>query len=84
MWSVGLYPKLESSKYNGYKEAWHLLRGETRGFVESIEGCAEGAFSARWRGFWLLVLSLAHAGGMNFFPSRSYGGAGKFLRWLER
>jgi hypothetical protein len=29
MWCVGLYPDLEGSKYNAYKEAWHLLRGES-------------------------------------------------------
>jgi hypothetical protein len=28
MWSVGLYPKLETAKYREYQEAWHLLRGE--------------------------------------------------------
>ena len=27
VWSVGLYPKLESAKYREYQEAWHLLRG---------------------------------------------------------
>ncbi len=41
MWSVGLYPKLESSKYNEYKEAWHLLRGERPGVVARMEACAE-------------------------------------------
>ena len=40
MWSVGLYPKLESSKYFGYKEAWEMLRGESVGGIE-IQGCAE-------------------------------------------
>jgi hypothetical protein len=33
MWSVGFYPKLETAKYREYQEAWHLLRGETPGFV---------------------------------------------------
>ena len=41
MWSVGLYPKLEGSKYNEYKEAWDLLRGEAPEVVERIEACAE-------------------------------------------
>jgi PD-(D/E)XK endonuclease len=40
-WSVGLYPKLEGSKYGEYLEAWDLLRGDTPGFVERIEACAE-------------------------------------------
>ena len=44
MWSIGLYPKLEKSKYNCYKEAWHLLSGGTPGFVERIEACAEEGF----------------------------------------
>jgi PD-(D/E)XK endonuclease len=46
MWSVGLYPNLERSKYWEYKEAWHLLRGETPGFVARIEACAEDYFPA--------------------------------------
>jgi hypothetical protein len=41
MWSVGLYPKLESAKYREYQEAWHLLRGETPGVIERMEACAE-------------------------------------------
>jgi hypothetical protein len=40
MWSVGLYPKLETAKYREYQEAWHLLRGGTPGFVDRIEACA--------------------------------------------
>jgi hypothetical protein len=39
MWSVGLYPKLESSKYHEYNEAWHLLRGEAPGLVAWIARC---------------------------------------------
>ena len=27
MWSVGLYPKLETAKYRAYQEAWELLSG---------------------------------------------------------
>jgi hypothetical protein len=45
MWSVGLYPKLEGSKYDAYKEAWHLLRGEVPGVMARIEACAEESFS---------------------------------------
>jgi hypothetical protein len=41
MWSVGLHPKLETAKYREYQEAWHLLRGETRGTCVSLEACAE-------------------------------------------
>ncbi len=44
MWSVSLNPKLETSKYRAYKEAWHLLSGETPGFVGRIEACAEETF----------------------------------------
>ena len=40
MWSVGLYPKLERSKYFAFREAWGLLRGESAGGIE-IQGCAE-------------------------------------------
>jgi hypothetical protein len=49
MWSVGLYPKLESSKYREYQEAWHLLRGETPGYVARIEACAEENFRREFR-----------------------------------
>jgi len=38
MWSVGLYPELEESKYGEYLEAWHLLRGETTGVVRMAAG----------------------------------------------
>jgi hypothetical protein len=31
MWSVGLHPELEKSKYGEYEEAWHLLHGKERG-----------------------------------------------------
>ncbi len=41
MWSVGLHPELEVSKYGEYQEAWHLLRGETPGVIASLEACAE-------------------------------------------
>lgn len=36
MWSVGLHPELESSKYGQYEEAWELLGGKL-----SIQACAE-------------------------------------------
>jgi hypothetical protein len=41
MWSVGLYPKLETAKYREYQEAWHLLSGERPRTVERIQACAE-------------------------------------------
>jgi hypothetical protein len=41
MWSVGLYPKLETAKYREYQEAWHLLTGATPGFVDRIQACVE-------------------------------------------
>jgi hypothetical protein len=41
MSTVGLYPAMAGSKYDAYKEAWHLLRGESPGFVDRIEACAE-------------------------------------------
>lgn len=41
--SVALYPKLKTAKYEPYREAWHLLRGEeTRaGRVDEIKACAD-------------------------------------------
>jgi hypothetical protein len=41
MWSVGLYPKLEKSKYGEYKEAWHLLRGDGPCVIARMEACVE-------------------------------------------
>jgi hypothetical protein len=43
MWSIGLYPALQSAKHAAYKEAWHLLRGEDicEGVVPGIEACVE-------------------------------------------
>jgi hypothetical protein len=41
MWSVGLHPELEVSKYGEYEEAWHLLSGERPTTVDSLEACAE-------------------------------------------
>jgi hypothetical protein len=43
-WSISLRPKLENAKYSLYKEAWYLVRGESRdgkGAVDRIEACAE-------------------------------------------
>jgi hypothetical protein len=39
--SIALHPRLKTSKYGEYKEAWHLLR---EGRVES-KACADTAFS---------------------------------------
>jgi len=41
MWSVGLYPKLENSKYGEYMEAWDLLRGRLPEVIGRIEACVE-------------------------------------------
>src|SRR5712671_1464930 len=70
MWSVGLYPKLETAKYREYQEAWHLLRGETLGTIEQIQACAEEPmpgprFSVVSRAGWVAPFVLA----------------GRFLRW---
>jgi hypothetical protein len=45
--SVGLYPRLKWSKYEPFREAWHLLPGKSpqSGIVESIEACAGGGIS---------------------------------------
>ena len=42
-YSLGLYPNLHNAKYAPYREAWHLLRGESpkSGRVRSIQACAE-------------------------------------------
>jgi len=41
--SVGLYPRLKWSKYERFREAWHLLPGRlvNGGTIGSIEACAE-------------------------------------------
>jgi hypothetical protein len=44
LWSVGLYPKLEGSKYWEYLEAWDLLRGDGRVVIDRIEACADEDF----------------------------------------
>jgi hypothetical protein len=41
MWSISLHPRYEKSKYGEYKEAGHLLRGESPGRLDRIEACAE-------------------------------------------
>ncbi|MGC2645290.1 MAG: group I intron-associated PD-(D/E)XK endonuclease, partial [Candidatus Sulfotelmatobacter sp.] len=41
LWSVGLYPKLEGSKYGEYLEAWDLLRGDGPVVIDRIEACVE-------------------------------------------
>ena len=42
-WAVWLCPNLSNAKYEPYREAWHLLRGESArsGRVRSIQACAE-------------------------------------------
>jgi len=40
--SIALYPKLQGSKYERYKEAWELLQGESgEGRIERIMACVE-------------------------------------------
>lgn len=41
MSTVGLSPAMGGSKYDAYKEAWYLLRGETPGTIPCIHACAE-------------------------------------------
>jgi hypothetical protein len=41
---VTLYPKSPKSKYEKYREAWHLLGADTKpipGKIDSMQGCAE-------------------------------------------
>jgi hypothetical protein len=42
-WAVWLCPNLSNAKYELYREAWYLLRGDSArsGRVRSIEACAE-------------------------------------------
>jgi hypothetical protein len=42
-WAVWLCPNLSNAKYEPYREAWHLLRGESpkSGRVRSIQACPE-------------------------------------------
>ena len=41
--SLGLYPNLKNARYEPYREAWYLLRGESArsGRIRSIEACAK-------------------------------------------
>jgi hypothetical protein len=48
MVSLGLNPKSSGSKYDRYKEAWHLLRGEKPGTVDRIQACAEQPVRRSW------------------------------------
>lgn len=41
MSTIGLYPSMPDAKYNQYKEAWYLLRGEEPRETLTIEACAE-------------------------------------------
>lgn len=42
-WTLSLSPNLKNARYESYREAWYLLRGESAksGGVRSIEACAE-------------------------------------------
>ncbi len=44
MWSVALYPKLETAKYREYQEAWHRLHGPLPGLIARIEAVADEDF----------------------------------------
>jgi len=47
MWSIGLYPKLESAKHRKFQEAWELLGARPLpGFVGRMEAVAEESFPA--------------------------------------
>lgn len=39
--SVAIYPKLKRSKYDCYKEAWHLLRDKAESTLRHVEANAE-------------------------------------------
>jgi hypothetical protein len=39
--TLGFNPKFSAEKYAEYKEAWHLLRGETPGIIPRIQARAE-------------------------------------------
>ena len=52
-WSIALCPHSRKAKYDAYREAWHLLRGESAksGRVRSIQACAEEqTVSHLWEG----------------------------------
>jgi hypothetical protein len=70
MSTVGLYPAMPGAKYDAYKEAWHLLRGETPGKVAQIQACADEPvlrprFSVVNRAGWVAPFVIAE----------------RFLRW---
>ena len=70
MSTVGLYPDMVGAKYDAYKEAWYLLRGETPGVIARIQACAEEPtvsprFSVVNRAAWAAPFVLV----------------GRFLRW---
>lgn len=69
MSTVGLYPAMAGAKYDAYKEAWYLLRGETPA-IKSIQACAEEPvssprFSVTNRSAWVAPFALT----------------ARFLRW---
>jgi PD-(D/E)XK endonuclease len=46
MWSIGLHPELEDSKYAQYLEAWHLLSGPPTPLrIPLIQACADEAYA---------------------------------------
>ncbi|MGC1435995.1 MAG: group I intron-associated PD-(D/E)XK endonuclease, partial [Terriglobales bacterium] len=52
-WSIALCPHSRKAKYDVYREAWHLLRGDSAksGRVRSIQACAEEqTVSHLWEG----------------------------------
>lgn len=64
MSSLGLNPNSKASKYDAYREAWHLLRGESPGAIKSIQACAEEPvlsprFSVLDRTAWVAPFVLA-------------------------
>ncbi len=70
MSTVGLYPAMAGAKYDQYKEAWYLLRGEAPDVIPQIQACAEEPvlsprFSVLKRAAWTAPFVLA----------------ARFLRW---
>jgi len=52
-WTLSLNPHLKNARYEPYREAWHLLRGEPgkSDKIRSIQACAEEpAVSRFWEG----------------------------------
>ena len=50
MWSIGLHPELEKSKYGKYEEAWYLLREKSSGEPERIDRIQACVDEGAWRG----------------------------------